>query len=140
MGKKLWCKLRKTIFSGHETGFTLVEVVIAIALIGIVAAGLYVSMGTSSKILLNNDSKETAKNLAESQMEFVKGQDFNAGSGTTVYMQGPGRTGYTVVIDAEPVPVTPAGQTPRDGFIQQVIVTITGPKGVTYTLTDYKVK
>jgi prepilin-type N-terminal cleavage/methylation domain-containing protein len=138
---KRWNKLRETIFTGHEKGFTLVEAVIAIALIGIVASGLYVSMGTSTKVLLNNDSRETAKNLAESQMEYVKGLDFNAGSGIYVYYP-PGVTlnGYTIVTDAEPVPVTPTLQTSRDGFIQQVMVTITGPKGITYSLTDYKVK
>ena len=138
MVKTNWYKLLKMIFTGHEKGFTLVEVVIAIALIGVVAAGFYVSMGTSSKILLNNDSKETAKNLAETQLEFVKGLDFNAGSGTSVYSTGVFLTGYAIVTDAEPVPV--AVPTARDGFIQQITVTITGPKGITYSLTDYKVK
>ena len=133
-----WYKLRKTIFTGHEKGFTLVEVVIAIALIGVVAAGLYTGLGTTSQILLNNDSKETAKNLAETQMEFVKGLDFNAGSGTSVYSSGVSLGNYSVVTDAEPVPVTVP--TARDGFIQQITVTITGPKGITFSLTDYKVK
>jgi prepilin-type N-terminal cleavage/methylation domain-containing protein len=134
--------LRKPGIIRNERGFTLVEAVISIALIGIISAGLFSGLSSAATVLLHNDAYETAKNLTEAQMEYVKGLDFIAGAGPYVYTPNISLnvTGYSVVIDAEPVSVTPTGQTARDGFIQQIKVTVTGPKNMTYSLTDYKVK
>jgi prepilin-type N-terminal cleavage/methylation domain-containing protein len=141
MFKIIFPKLRKLRIVREEKGFTLVEAVISIALIGIIAAGLYTGLGTASTILLNTDSRETAKNLAETQMEFVRGQAFNPGSGTSVYVTAPIPTtqqgSYTASINV----IDGASLTPvRDSYLQQVVVTITGPKNLNYSLTGYKVR
>lgn len=60
-----------------EKGFSLIEVVIAIGLLGIIAAGFLGALGTASKVLFTADERETAKNLAESQMEYVKKQGYS---------------------------------------------------------------
>jgi type II secretory pathway pseudopilin PulG len=123
-----------------ERGVTLVEAVISIALIGIIGAAIYTGLGTSSTVLLNTDARETAKNLAESQMEDIKGRTFNPGSGSAVYAIAPipleQQGNYSASIEViDGLSLVP----PRDSNIQQIIVTITGP-GITYTLEDYKVK
>jgi prepilin-type N-terminal cleavage/methylation domain-containing protein len=133
-------KIRKPGIVRDQSGFTLVEVVIAIALLGIVAAGLFTGLGTTSKVLLHTDARETAKNLAETQMEFVKGQIYTPGSGTAVYTPAPippaQQGAYTASIEVfDGLSLVP----PRDGYLQKIVVTITGP-GITYTLEGYKVK
>jgi prepilin-type N-terminal cleavage/methylation domain-containing protein len=130
-----------------QSGFTLVEVVISIALLGIVTAGLFTGLGTTSKVLLQTDSRQTAKNLAETCMEIVKvapykpigSEDFYVlGTKDTNFIMPSIPSGYTVEIKATSGWLIPAPET-RDSSIQRIIVTINGPD-VTYILEDYKTK
>jgi len=123
-----------------EHGFTLVEVMVAVILLSIVTTGVFSGLITASKILFKNDSRETAKNLAETQMEFVKQQAFIAGSGTSVYTAAPipaAQSGYSVSINVISGPnLTP----PRDSYLEQITITVTGPGSSTsLSLVDYKV-
>jgi type II secretory pathway pseudopilin PulG len=52
---------------------------IAILLMGVVAASLLSALATSSTALSVADKRETAKNIAESQTEYVKNQGYAAG-------------------------------------------------------------
>lgn len=130
-------KLRKTRMAQDQRGFTLVEVLVSIALLGIVAAGLFTGLGTTSKVLFNTDARETAKNLAETQMEYVKKQPFVLGAATYhAAPLPPEQSGYTATIAV----VTGSALTPaRDDNLQKIIVTIS-VAGITYTLEDYKVR
>jgi prepilin-type N-terminal cleavage/methylation domain-containing protein len=144
MFKMKLTKLHRTEVARNQSGFTLVEAVVSIALIGIIVAGLFTGLGTSSTVLLRTDTRETAKNLAETQLEFVKGQVFNPGSGLSVYPYAPipaaQQGAYSASIDvktgSDPLYFNPV----RDDYIQRVIVTITGPKNIVYTLEGYKVR
>jgi prepilin-type N-terminal cleavage/methylation domain-containing protein len=55
-----------------ERGLTLIETVIALGILGIVAAAILGSFRTAIITEMRVDHGETAKNLAESQMEYVK--------------------------------------------------------------------
>lgn len=126
----------------NEKGFTLVEAVASIALIGIVGAALYSGLATASTVLLNTDARETAKNLAETQMEFVKAQNFVTGSGTSVYSPAPippEHSAFTASIDVKTGSDSGFFNPVRDDTIQKIIVTITGV-GVTYSLEGYKTR
>ena len=135
-------KLRKPGIVRNEKGFTLIEVVISIMLLGLIAAALATGLSTASKVLVQNDSRQTAKNLAEFQMEYVKVNDFQSGSGTVVYApeEMPAQfqqAGYSAVIDVtDGLDLNP----PRDSAFQQVTVTIKRSGVVVYTLVDYKVR
>ncbi len=123
-----------------DAGFTLVEVLIASVLLTIVATGILVGLITASRVLFVNDSSETAKNLAETQMEFVKQQTFIAGSGTSVYTAAPipsAQSAYSISINVISGPnLTP----PRDSYLQEIIITVTGPGSLTHPpLIDFKV-
>jgi len=67
-------RVRKA-FQGGSRGFTLVEVMIAVALIGIIAIAFLSSLSTASTVLIIADERATAESLARSQMEYVKNQD-----------------------------------------------------------------
>jgi len=70
-------KLGKAL-RGRSTGFTLIEVLIALALfaiIGIVFAG---GLATASRAVLTADVRTNAESLARTEMEYVKSQDYSA--------------------------------------------------------------
>jgi general secretion pathway protein I len=55
-----------------EKGFTLLEAVIAIAIMGIIAAAFFSSLAGASKGVATADERATAESLARSQLEYVK--------------------------------------------------------------------
>jgi prepilin-type N-terminal cleavage/methylation domain-containing protein len=61
----------------RERGFTFIEVVIALGVLGMIAVGFLSGLGTASKGLLIADERETANNLAEAQIENVKNQAYD---------------------------------------------------------------
>ena len=56
----------------REKGFSLIEVIIAIALLGIIAVAFLGALATGSKAIFIADERATAESLARSQMEYVK--------------------------------------------------------------------
>ena len=138
-------KLRKPGIVREEKGFTLIEVLISIVLLGLITASLAFGISTASKVLVHNDSRETAKNLAETQLEYIKNQPF-AMAYDTSYHVGPPVTGIQLPTGYSASNVVHSGTESayfnpvRDASIQMIIITITGPGNVTYTLVDYKVR
>jgi prepilin-type N-terminal cleavage/methylation domain-containing protein len=59
-----------------EKGFSLIEVVIAIGVLGIIAVGFFTALSGSTKALITADERTTAESLARSQMEYIKKQNF----------------------------------------------------------------
>jgi len=67
-------------FQDRSRGFTLVEVLVAIALIGIVSIAILGAISTSSKVVSVGDERTTAESLAREQMEYIKSQGYNPAS------------------------------------------------------------
>ena len=59
---------------GRSRGFTLIEVLVALALFGIIAIVFAGGLGTASRAVFTADIRATAESLARSQMEYVKSQ------------------------------------------------------------------
>ena len=55
-----------------EKGFTLIEVLVAVALLGLISVALIVALATASKVLIIADEQTTAESLARSQIEYIK--------------------------------------------------------------------
>jgi len=72
----------------NEKGFTLIGVIIALALLGVVAVAFFSALSTASKVISITDERATAESLARSQIEYVKNQlyitDLDAGEATYV--------------------------------------------------------
>ena len=111
----------------NEKGFSLIEVLIALVLISLIAAAFLSGLATSLTALAIADKQETAKNLAETQMEYVKGQDY-ADSYAPASIPGE-YAGYSATIDAESI----------RGGLQEITVTIKHNDKEVITLEDYKV-
>ena len=68
-------RVRKA-FQGSSRGFSLIELMIAIALIGILAVAIMGSLSYASTVLIITDRQATAESLAKSQMEYIKNKDY----------------------------------------------------------------
>ena len=113
----------------NEKGYTLIEVLVALGLLGVFAAVFLTGIATSSKAILIADERTTAESLARSQMEYVKELDYN---GATLYDPAPipaEHVGFSATIDAVELA---AG-------LQKITVTIDYYGEVVITLEDYKV-
>jgi prepilin-type N-terminal cleavage/methylation domain-containing protein len=74
-------KARKTL-GGSSRGFTLIEVLIALALFTIIAFVFAGGLSTASRAVLTADVRTRAESLARTQMESVKNQGYQPASGT----------------------------------------------------------
>ncbi len=73
---RLNSRARKTL-RGRSRGFTLIEVLIALALFAIIAIVFAGGLSTASRAVLTADVRATAESLARTQMEYVKELDYN---------------------------------------------------------------
>ena len=58
-------------------GFALLETIVALGLLGIAAVIFLGSIGTATKATVVNDEQVTAESLARSEIEYVKGCDYD---------------------------------------------------------------
>ncbi|NQT32015.1 MAG: type II secretion system protein [Deltaproteobacteria bacterium] len=139
-----------------EKGFSLIEVALAIALLGVVAAGFLGALATGSKSISIADERATAESLARAQMEYVRSQEYVGApwdyTVTSSYFDEPGKEGwwdddpppllsgdydtYTVIVNT--VPLNGA----IDNGIQVITVaiqhTISGETKDIFTLEGYR--
>jgi len=118
----------------RESGLTLIETVVALAILGAVSVTFLSGLTTISKATFIADEQTTAESLARSQMERVKTTDYVYGA--TEYPPAPIPSGkdyinYSVVITAEPL------NNPDDG-IQKITVTIKHFDKTIIKLESYK--
>ena len=94
--------MRKRALIKNEKGFSIIEVTIAIVILGVIAVAFLSGLATASKAIYVADERATAESLARSQMEYVKNQPYDTAD---VYDPGPPPTGgeetYTKIADAE---------------------------------------
>ena len=67
-------KLR--LINRNQKGFTLIEVLIAIAILGVIAVPFLTALSTSSRALIIADERTTAESLVRSEVEYVRSQDY----------------------------------------------------------------
>lgn len=60
----------------NQKGFTLIEVLVGIALIGIIASAFLFAIATAGKANIIADERATAESLARSQFEYIKKQAY----------------------------------------------------------------
>ena len=130
-------KLKKfhKFFQHNSKGFTFIEVIIALALLGIIGVAFLSGLFTASKAILIADERTTAESLARSQMEYVKNCSYEYGA--TEYDIDPNLTlnGYTLTVAVVPL------HAPDNG-IQRITVNIYYPDtdpDLVITLEGYKV-
>ena len=145
---------------GRSRGFSLIEVVIAIALLGIIGATILSALSTATLALIIADQRATAESLTRTQMESIKNEkpyiDYSEpGHGEYKKIEeDPEHYGIDITVEPinpdtyEPYPYYEGeGRFQQDEGIQLITVTVTyytlrgdnAPREQTYTLEDYKV-
>jgi prepilin-type N-terminal cleavage/methylation domain-containing protein len=119
-------KITKPVY--RERGFSLIEVLIGITLMGILGSAFLAAVSTSTNTLTLTAMQDKAKQLAESQIEYTKHQPFSS----TNKVNAP--TGYQIDIQFPVIPGRP------DGNIQAILVTVSYKGSELIQLEDFEVK
>lgn len=117
----------------RQKGFTLIEAVVAISILAIIGVGFLGALSTSSQAVITADERETAKNIAEMQMEYVKASIWS----WEPYPQHPDITGDYPGFTAIAIP-TSIGN--RDANIQRISVIVSHNGKAVFSIAGYKEK
>jgi len=123
-----------------EKGFSLIEVALAIALLGIIAIAFLGALASGSKIISISDELATAESLARSQMEYVKNQPYDDVNNPPLYtLLSDIPDGYDIVVSAARLDYYEDGYNTDDG-IQTITVAVShlGKPDPIVTLEGYK--
>jgi len=106
------------IFAGGELGVTLIETLVALAILGVIGAAFLGGLTTASRATTITDERATAESLVRSEMEYVESYAYQYDA--TAYPVNPGLTipeGWNLLQPSvEPVHAT-------DDGLQKVTVT-----------------
>ena len=120
---------------------TLIEVLVALAILGVIAVAFLTGLATTAKAVFIADVRTTAESLARTQMEDVKGQPYDDVNDPPEYDEVPRSSipdNFNIDIAAERL--VPEGYTAgADYGIQKITVTVEFQGEVKITLEDYKV-
>jgi len=127
-----------------EKGFSLMEVALAMALLGVVAIAFLGGLATGSRAIMIADERATAESLARTQMEYIRQQNYDANleHPEPQYSIIPDKPDdYEIAIDAERPDYKGDGEDNDDG-IQHITVVVKHivegePKEI-FTLTGYR--
>jgi prepilin-type N-terminal cleavage/methylation domain-containing protein len=124
MFKRLFKKMR------GQRGMTLVESLVAIAIMGGVLVVMILAMSGGALAVGENQQEAAAQEIARSQMEYVKSCDYN--SVATTYPTVTAPAGYSISVGVTSVPGT-------NTDIQKVTAGIYRDGSLVMTVSDYKV-
>jgi len=130
---------------GNQTGVSLIETVIALAVLGIIAVAFLGGLATAAKATFIADERATAESLARSQIEGVKGQVYisydDPEHGEYAVIAPPADSNFsiesiTIPIYADTGQPLPSGE---DNDIQKIKVTVKRGDKTVFIVEDYKV-
>lgn len=121
--------------SSRESGATLVETLVALAILGAIAVIFLGGLLTTSKVAYMTDELSTAASLAQLQTEWVRDADYVYGA--TQYSTAPipdnrDYQAYSVIVTAEPLHAS-------DDGIQRITVKVNRSGQQVFGLESYKV-
>jgi prepilin-type N-terminal cleavage/methylation domain-containing protein len=127
----------RTLIIRERKGFTLIEVLIAIALSAVIVSGVLITIGTASKMLVRTKNQETAKDIASMEMEYVRSQGFAASYSLPALPAIYSR----FTLNSTNIPPFGANVSPLHNGEQKVeiYVYLIGSSTPIYTLVDYRV-
>jgi len=123
------------VFTSRETGTTLLEAVVALAVVGTIAVAFLNGLTMTSQAAFAADKHATAESLAQSQIGWAKSATYVYEAteySTAPIPSGEDYTNYSANITAEPL------NNPDDG-IQKITVTVKYSDEEIFTLENYKV-
>lgn len=119
------------MFAGCSCGTSLVEVLIALALMGGVVVMVLSTLSAGAKTIGTLDELTTAENVAQYQLEYTKSDTFQPLPATYDVISDP-PANYSVTVEASAVPS-------RDANLQKIVVTVYHQGEVIVVKEGYKV-
>ncbi len=130
----------RRITSRNQSGFALVEVLVALGIIGVTFSGFLGALTTSTTTTILDEERTLARNLAEAQMEYVQSQVYDIANNPPEYEIMPGvPAGYTVVCTATRLDPENDGASDDDG-LQRIEVTVQHRNKTVATLEAYWIR
>jgi prepilin-type N-terminal cleavage/methylation domain-containing protein len=116
-----------------KNGFSLVEVLIALLLLGIVGFGFLEVLANSSAHTLNADVRATAESIARTEMEYVKSLNYDGTHNPPTYTpQAAPNASWQVVVTAVRLDPKSDG-TGNDDGIQKITIIVRHDRGGNWT-------
>jgi hypothetical protein len=118
-----------------QRGQIMIEVLIALAILGIVAVAFLTALTTTSVALIVADQKTTAESLARSELEFIATSEYPVPPESVTYVDNYTLKVYAVFIDPlTHQPVDPPG----DLGMQEITVEVYQEDKLVLTTSNYK--
>lgn len=121
--------LKRAVMDGQD-GVGLVEVLVAVAILGVTLVAFLTAISTGSLGVATTEERVTAENLARSQLEYTKSQAYVTAPASYVTVTPP--AGYAITAEASSIPDS-------DSAIQKITVTVTRSGETLLTVEDFKV-
>lgn len=131
----MWLIRRLRVSTNRESGVTLIETLVALAILGTISVTFLSGLTTAGKAVFIADERAKAESLAQSQMEWIKNSAYvdDASEYTpAIIPTDKGYINYSAIIDVEPLHDPDLG-------IQKIIITIIHSSDNVVQLTSYKV-
>jgi Tfp pilus assembly protein PilV len=113
-----------------ESGVTLVEALVAVAILGGGVLTMVLSLSGGALAVRENEQQMTAQSLARSQMEYTKNYAYSPGASTYPAVSAP--SDYAISVGVSEVPG-------GDEDIQKITANITRNGTIIMAVEDYKV-
>jgi type II secretory pathway pseudopilin PulG len=127
--KRSLAQLRK-VFTGREAGITLVESLVAIAILGGGVLTLVLAMSGGALAVQENARQAAAQGLARTQLEYTKSYPYDPGATSYPAVSAP--EGYSITVGVSSVPGA-------DADIQKITADVSRDGVPVLTAEDYKV-
>ena len=126
------------IFPGSQDGFTLMEILVSLAVLAIVMLSLFRLHSSSLELAESAGSKRQFPLLARQVLAGVQTGDAAMASGSGELFLDGDRFEWSCTVDetgfAEPIPIS----APQARRLKKLVVTITDPAGRSRTLTTWR--
>ncbi|UCD53824.1 MAG: type II secretion system protein [Dehalococcoidia bacterium] len=132
-------------FKGNEAGFSLVETLVALAILGSIAVVFLSGLATAAKATFIADERATAESITRSQIEYVQSQDYIDYSvlDHEEYEELALDVDSVYSIELTAAPIDPDTGQPlpsdQDDGMQKITVTVQRGEKSVLTVEDYKV-
>jgi type II secretory pathway pseudopilin PulG len=124
---------------GDETGFSLLEVLLVMGLVGLMGIVVPSSLSTANKLTFKSNERTIAENLARSQMDYVQAQSYDSINNPPAYniLSNIPAT-YSIAQTTARLDPKEDGTDLDDG-LQRITVTVQHGTNISYTLVDFKI-
>jgi prepilin-type N-terminal cleavage/methylation domain-containing protein len=132
--------MRERCLVKKQAGLSLIEVLLSVALIGILGTAIPGALSVANRATLTTAQHTTAESLARSQMDYIQNQPYDTANSTPVYALIPNIPAPYSIVTPMAQRLDPKGDgTENDDGLQQITVTVKQNDTVVYTLVDFKV-